>query len=144
MTIHLKDFQRIGNKSIKSYFLDLWKTGNYKIPLIFKAPTGAGFHFKKMKNQIYYKVKDKINKKSTIWYSYLFTCFLSNRNYYLLVYIIIQIFMAHPIGVWNLDTFNNLFRGVSLQRLTYREKTTGIPTRTKKTSKKLSENQQRL
>lgn len=42
MTIHLKDFQESAINQLSLTFLDLWKTGNYKIPLIFKAPTGAG------------------------------------------------------------------------------------------------------
>jgi type III restriction enzyme len=42
MTIHLKDFQESAINQLSLTFLELWKTGNYKIPLIFKAPTGAG------------------------------------------------------------------------------------------------------
>jgi type III restriction enzyme len=42
MAIHLKDFQESAINQLSITFLDLWKTGNYKIPLIFKAPTGAG------------------------------------------------------------------------------------------------------
>lgn len=42
MYIHLKDFQESAINQLSLTFLDLWKTGNYKIPLIFKAPTGAG------------------------------------------------------------------------------------------------------
>lgn len=42
MSIHLKDFQESAINQLSLAFLDLWKTGNYKIPLIFKAPTGAG------------------------------------------------------------------------------------------------------
>lgn len=42
MSIHLKDFQESAINQLSLTFLDLWKTGNYKIPLIFKAPTGAG------------------------------------------------------------------------------------------------------
>jgi len=42
MTIHLKDFQESAINQLSLTFLDLWKTENYKIPLIFKAPTGAG------------------------------------------------------------------------------------------------------
>ena len=38
----LKDFQKIAIDKLSISFLDLWKTGNYKLPLIFKAPTGAG------------------------------------------------------------------------------------------------------
>lgn len=49
MSIHLKDFQESAINQLSLTFLDLWKTGNYKIPLIFKAPTGAGFHFKRWK-----------------------------------------------------------------------------------------------
>ncbi|QQR93885.1 DEAD/DEAH box helicase family protein [bacterium] len=40
--MHLKDFQESAINQLSLTFLDLWKTGNYKIPLIFKAPTGAG------------------------------------------------------------------------------------------------------
>jgi type III restriction enzyme len=42
MSIHLKDFQEVAINQLSITFLELWKTGNYKIPLIFKAPTGAG------------------------------------------------------------------------------------------------------
>ncbi|MCE8163951.1 MAG: DEAD/DEAH box helicase family protein [Candidatus Moeniiplasma glomeromycotorum] len=38
----LKTFQNRAVKELSLTFLDLWKTGNYRIPLIFKAPTGAG------------------------------------------------------------------------------------------------------
>lgn len=42
MTIHLKDFQESAINQLSLTFLDLWNTGDYKIPLVFKAPTGAG------------------------------------------------------------------------------------------------------
>ncbi len=38
----LKDFQKIAVDQLSLTFLDLWKTEKYRIPLIFKAPTGAG------------------------------------------------------------------------------------------------------
>lgn len=38
----LKDFQAEAIDQLSNTFLELWKTGNYKIPLVFKAPTGAG------------------------------------------------------------------------------------------------------
>lgn len=38
----LKDFQKKVVDSLSEVFLDLWKTGNYGIPMVFKAPTGAG------------------------------------------------------------------------------------------------------
>jgi type III restriction enzyme len=38
----LKDFQKQAVEKLSLKFLDLWKSGNYQIPLIFKAPTGAG------------------------------------------------------------------------------------------------------
>jgi len=38
----LKDFQKNVIDQLSNTFLDLWKSGHYKIPLIFKAPTGAG------------------------------------------------------------------------------------------------------
>ncbi len=40
--ITLKDFQAQAVDELSNKFLELWKTGNYKIPLVFKAPTGAG------------------------------------------------------------------------------------------------------
>jgi type III restriction enzyme len=40
--IELKDFQKSSIDQLSLTFLDLWKTGNYRIPLVFKAPTGAG------------------------------------------------------------------------------------------------------
>lgn len=38
----LKTFQKIRIDELSNAFLELWKTGNYKLPIIFKAPTGAG------------------------------------------------------------------------------------------------------
>ncbi|MCE8169021.1 MAG: DEAD/DEAH box helicase family protein [Candidatus Moeniiplasma glomeromycotorum] len=38
----LKNFQNEAVKELSLTFLDLWNTGNYRTPLIFKAPTGAG------------------------------------------------------------------------------------------------------
>ena len=40
--IELKDFQKTTIDQLSLNFLELWKTGKYKIPLIFKAPTGSG------------------------------------------------------------------------------------------------------
>jgi type III restriction enzyme len=40
--IELKDFQKIAIDQLSNSFLELWKTGKYRIPLVFKAPTGAG------------------------------------------------------------------------------------------------------
>lgn len=38
----LKDFQQIAIDQLSFTFLELWKTGKYRIPLIFKSPTGSG------------------------------------------------------------------------------------------------------
>lgn len=38
----LADFQKKAVDSLTKSFLTLWKTNNYKLPLVFKAPTGAG------------------------------------------------------------------------------------------------------
>ena len=38
----LKDFQKQAVEELSETFLDLWETGEQGIPLIFKAPTGAG------------------------------------------------------------------------------------------------------
>jgi len=40
--MELKDFQKIAVDQLSNIFLELWKTGKYRIPLVFKAPTGAG------------------------------------------------------------------------------------------------------
>ncbi len=40
--MELKDFQKIAVDQLSNSFLELWKTGKYRIPLVFKAPTGAG------------------------------------------------------------------------------------------------------
>lgn len=40
--IELKDFQKTAIDQLSLTFLELWKTGKYKIPLVFKAPTGSG------------------------------------------------------------------------------------------------------
>ena len=42
MSIRLKDFQESAIEKLSLTFLDLWKTGKYNIPIIFKAPTGSG------------------------------------------------------------------------------------------------------
>lgn len=42
MFINLKDYQAQAIDDLKESFLNLWKTGEYRLPLIFKAPTGAG------------------------------------------------------------------------------------------------------
>ena len=40
--IHLKPFQEKAISDLRKQFLELWKTTNRKLPLIFKAPTGSG------------------------------------------------------------------------------------------------------
>lgn len=40
--LELKDFQKVAIDQLSNTFLELWKTGNYRIPLVFKAPTGSG------------------------------------------------------------------------------------------------------
>lgn len=40
--MQLKDFQVTAIDQLSNTFLALWKTGNYRVPLVFKAPTGAG------------------------------------------------------------------------------------------------------
>lgn len=40
--LNLKDFQKTAIDQLSNTFLELWKTGKYRIPLVFKAPTGAG------------------------------------------------------------------------------------------------------
>lgn len=40
--MQLKDFQSTAIDQLSLTFLDLWKTGGYRIPIVFKAPTGAG------------------------------------------------------------------------------------------------------
>lgn len=38
----LKPFQEEAIAKLRKSFLELWQTGNYKLPLVFKAPTGSG------------------------------------------------------------------------------------------------------
>jgi type III restriction enzyme len=40
--IELKDFQKMAIDQLSIKFLELWKTGDYRLPLVFKAPTGSG------------------------------------------------------------------------------------------------------
>jgi len=40
--MELKDFQKTLIDELSTTFLKLWSTGNYKLPLTFKAPTGSG------------------------------------------------------------------------------------------------------
>ena len=42
LNLTLKPFQQEAIKQLSETFLALWQTENYQIPLIFKAPTGAG------------------------------------------------------------------------------------------------------
>jgi type III restriction enzyme len=42
MNLHLKDYQETAINELSLSFLNLWNTKQYKIPIIFKAPTGAG------------------------------------------------------------------------------------------------------
>jgi len=42
MNIILKPFQERAIAGLRRQFLNLWKTGNRRLPLIFKAPTGSG------------------------------------------------------------------------------------------------------
>ncbi|MCM1566340.1 MAG: DEAD/DEAH box helicase family protein [Dehalobacter sp.] len=39
---HLKPFQENAISDLRAQFLNLWKTGNRRLPLIFKSPTGSG------------------------------------------------------------------------------------------------------
>ena len=38
----LADFQKKAVDNLTKSFLTLWQTNNYQLPLVFKAPTGAG------------------------------------------------------------------------------------------------------
>ena len=38
----LKRFQETAIRQLRSQFLELWKTTNRKVQLIFKSPTGSG------------------------------------------------------------------------------------------------------
>ncbi|NCO05333.1 MAG: DEAD/DEAH box helicase family protein, partial [Candidatus Magasanikbacteria bacterium] len=38
----LKPFQEIAIAKLKDQFLDLWKSQNNQLPLVFKSPTGSG------------------------------------------------------------------------------------------------------
>ena len=42
MAITLKVFQETAVADLRKQFLELWKTTNRKLPLIFKSPTGSG------------------------------------------------------------------------------------------------------
>jgi type III restriction enzyme len=42
MGITLKPFQEKAIAELRKQFLEMWKTGNRRLPLIFKAPTGSG------------------------------------------------------------------------------------------------------
>jgi len=42
MEITLKPFQERALAKLRKQFLELWKTENRRLPLIFKSPTGSG------------------------------------------------------------------------------------------------------
>src|SRR3990167_8560366 len=72
MTIlSLKTFQEEAIRQLRKQFLELWKTENRKIPLIFKAPTGSGKtvmvaqFLKDMSNDPQFNVD-----KSYLWFSF--------------------------------------------------------------------------
>ena len=71
MIIHLKSFQEKAICDLRKQFLELWKTENRKLPLVFKAPTGSGKtvmvaqFLKDMSNDPQFNVD-----KSYLWFSF--------------------------------------------------------------------------
>ena len=69
--IHLKPFQEKAIADLRKQFLELWKTTNRKLPLVFKAPTGSGKavmvaqFLKDMSNDPQFNVD-----KSYLWFSF--------------------------------------------------------------------------
>ncbi len=79
--IHLKPFQEKAVADLRKQFLELWKTTNRKLPLIFKAPTGSGKtvmvaqFLKDMSNDPQFDVD-----KSYLWFSFSEESYIQSKN----------------------------------------------------------------
>jgi len=79
--IHLKPFQEKAIADLRKQFLELWKTTNRKLPLIFKAPTGSGKtvmvaqFLKDMSNDPQFDVD-----KSYLWFSFSEESYIQSKD----------------------------------------------------------------
>ena len=79
--IHLKPFQEKAIADLRRQFLELWKTTNRKLPLIFKAPTGSGKtvmvaqFLKDMSNDPQFNVD-----KSYLWFSFSEESYIQSKD----------------------------------------------------------------
>ncbi|RLA06780.1 MAG: restriction endonuclease subunit R [Gammaproteobacteria bacterium] len=69
---YLKDFQISAVDELNDRFLELWKTGNYQIPIVFKAATGAGktIMMANFLMQLNNDVRFKSQDKCYVWISF--------------------------------------------------------------------------
>ena len=79
--IHLKPFQEKAIADLRRQFLELWKTTNRKLPLVFKAPTGSGKtvmvaqFLKDMSNDPQFNVD-----KSYLWFSFSEESYMQSKD----------------------------------------------------------------
>ena len=78
---NLKTFQEEAVRQLRKQFLELWKTANRKLPLIFKAPTGSGKtvmvaqFLKDMSNDPQFNVD-----KSYLWFSFSEESYIQSKD----------------------------------------------------------------
>lgn len=78
---HLKTFQEEAVRQLRKQFLELWKTTNRKLPLIFKAPTGSGKtvmvaqFLKDMSNDPQFNVD-----KAYLWFSFSEESYIQSKD----------------------------------------------------------------
>ncbi len=79
--INLKPFQEKAVADLRKQFLELWKTTNRKLPLIFKAPTGSGKtvmvaqFLKDISNDPQFDVD-----KAFLWFSFSEESYVQSKN----------------------------------------------------------------
>jgi len=79
--IILKPFQEKAIADLRKQFLELWKTGNRKLPLIFKAPTGIGKtvmvaqFLKDISNDPQFDID-----KAFLWFSFSEDSYIQSKN----------------------------------------------------------------
>lgn len=79
--INLKPFQEKAVADLRKQFLELWKTANRKLPLVFKAPTGSGKtvmvaqFLKDMSNDPQFNID-----KSYLWFSFSEESYVQSKN----------------------------------------------------------------
>ncbi len=103
MDIKLKPFQEEGITDLRKQFLELWKTANRKLPLIFKSPTGSGKtvmiaqFLKDMSSDPQFDVD-----KSYLWISFSEESYIQSKNKLFIYY-----GGANELNLLDLDNLSN-------------------------------------